>query len=129
MRFLMLIYPDISQTDDKWIPSADSLDPAMGRYNKELSEAGVLLAVDGLLAPDRGARIHFSGPAPTVKDGPFTEAKELVGGFAILRTNSKEEAIELARQFLRVVGEGECELRQVYEEGEKSCVDKAAAAS
>jgi hypothetical protein len=53
----------------------------------------------------------------------------LVGGFAILRTNSKEEAIELAKQFLKVVGEGECELRQVYEQGETSCADKAAAAS
>ena len=48
-------------------------------------------------------------------DGPFTEAKELVGGFAILKANSKEEAIELTRQFLRVAGDGECELRQLYE--------------
>ncbi len=62
-------------------------------------------------------------------DGPFTEAKELVGGFAILRTNSKEEAIQLAREFLQVVGEGECELRQVYEQGETNCIDKAATAS
>ena len=62
-------------------------------------------------------------------DGPFTEAKELVGGFAILRTNSKGEAIQLAKQFLQVVGEGECELRQVYEEGEANCADKAASAS
>ena len=54
-------------------------------------------------------------------DGPFTEAKELVGGFAILKANSKEEAIELTRQFLRVAGDGECELRQLYEmNGEQS---------
>jgi len=51
----------------------------------------------------------------SVTDGPFTESKELVGGFAILRANSKEEAIQLAKDFLQVVGEGECELRQIYE--------------
>jgi hypothetical protein len=50
-----------------------------------------------------------------VTDGPFTESKEVVGGFAILRANSKEEAIQLAKDFLNVVGEGECELRQIYE--------------
>src|SRR5260370_42637041 len=92
MRFLMLIYPDIPQTDDKWIPSADTLDPAMGRYNKELSEAGVLLAVDGLLAPDRGGRIHFNGPAPPVKDGPFTAANEIVGGVWIIACAPRGEA-------------------------------------
>jgi hypothetical protein len=51
----------------------------------------------------------------SVTDGPFSESKELVGGFAILQANSKQEAIELARDFLRVVGQGECELRQLYE--------------
>jgi hypothetical protein len=58
-----------------------------------------------------------------VTDGPFTESKEVVGGFAILKANSKEEAIELARQFLQIAGEGECELRQIYEPhgGEHDC--------
>ncbi len=51
----------------------------------------------------------------TVTDGPFTESKEVIGGFAILEANSKEEAIELAKNFLQVVGVGECELRQIYE--------------
>jgi hypothetical protein len=112
MRFLMLIYPDIPQTDDKWIPSADTLDPAMGRYNKELSEAGVLLAVDGLLAPDRGARIHFNGPASTAKDGPFTEAKEIVGGFWIIDCTSKDEAVEWAKR-CPCGGDTFIELRQI----------------
>jgi len=56
-----------------------------------------------------------------VTDGPCTEAKELVGGFAILRANSKQEAIELTKNFLKVVGNGECELRQIYEAGEGEC--------
>jgi hypothetical protein len=65
----------------------------------------------------------------TVTDGPFTEAKELVGGFAILRTNSKQQAIELAKQFLAVAGYGECELRQWYEVGDLTCGHGAAGAS
>jgi hypothetical protein len=56
-----------------------------------------------------------------VTDGPFTESKEVVGGFAILQANSKAQAIELARQFLQVAGEGECEIRQVYEAGQTTC--------
>jgi len=67
MRFLMLIYPDIPQSSDEWVPSADTPGAAMGRYNKELSEAGVLLALDGLLAPEtlafrsaNGGRRHLT---------------------------------------------------------------------
>jgi hypothetical protein len=67
--------------------------------------------------------VRKSGGNLTVTDGPFTESKEVVGGFAILKANSKEEAIQLAKDFLKVVGEGECELRQIYEEGssEQNC--------
>jgi hypothetical protein len=73
-----------------------------------------------------GARVRLSEGKLTVTDGPFTEAKELVGGFAILRTNSREEAIELAKQFLPVAGDGECELRQLFEAGQNTCVQGAA---
>jgi hypothetical protein len=62
-----------------------------------------------------GARVRLANGNITVTDGPFTESKELVGGFAILQAKSKEEAVELVRNFLRVVGHGECELRQLYE--------------
>ena len=117
MRFLMLIYPDIPQTSDEWMPSADTPGAAMGRYNKELSEAGVLLAVDGLLAPDRGARIHFNRPVPTVKDGPFTEAKEIVGGFWIIDCASKDEAVEWAKR-CPLGGHAFIELRQIAGEAD-----------
>jgi hypothetical protein len=101
----------------------------MGQLIEDGFKAGWLVATEGCLPSALGARVRRTGEKTTVTDGPFTEAKELVGGFAILRTNSKQEAIQLAKQFLQVVGEGECELRQVYEEGETTCVDKAATAS
>ena len=62
-----------------------------------------------------GARVRLANGTLNVSDGPFTESKEVIGGFAILKANSKAEAIELVKNFLKVVGEGECELRQVYE--------------
>jgi hypothetical protein len=99
----------------------------MGKLIEEGTKAGWLLATEGCLPSALGARVRLSGGKLTVTDGPFTEAKELVGGFAILRTNSKEEAIELAKQFLPVAGDGECELRQLYEAGQNTCADKAAA--
>jgi hypothetical protein len=101
----------------------------MGKLIEDGFKAGWLVATEGCLPSALGARVRRSGGSLTVTDGPFTEAKELVGGLAILRTNSKEEAIQLAKEFLQVVGEGECELRQVYEAGEQSCVERAAAAS
>ena len=96
----------------------------MGKLVEEGMKAGWLLATEGCLPTALGARVRSSNGKVTVTDGPFTEAKEVVGGFAILRANSKEEAIQLARDFLQVVGEGECELRQIFEA--ETCVQKAA---
>jgi hypothetical protein len=124
MKFLSL-YKSVERNAP---PSQEEMS-RMGQLIEDGFKAGWLVATEGCLPSALGARVRRSGGSLTVTDGPFTEAKELVGGFAILRTNSKEEAIELAKQFLKVVGEGECELRQVYEQGEQSCADKAAAAS
>ena len=99
----------------------------MGKLVEEGMKAGWLLATEGCLPSALGARVRRDDGKLTVTDGPFTESKELVGGFAILKTSSKAEAIDLARQFLAVAGEGECELRQLYEAG--TCADAAAAAS
>jgi hypothetical protein len=96
----------------------------MGKLVEEGMKAGWLLATEGCLPTALGARVRNSNGKVTVTDGPFTEAKEVVGGFAILRANSKEEAIQLARDFLQVVGEGECELRQIFEA--VTCAQKAA---
>ena len=78
-------------------------------------KAGYLLAVEGCMPSDTGARVRLSNGDLTVTDGPFTESKELIGGLAILQAGSKAEAVELAKQFIRVAGEGECELRQIYD--------------
>ena len=124
MKFLSL-YKSVERNTP---PSQEEMS-RMGQLIEDGFKAGWLVATEGCLPSALGARVRWTGEKTTVTDGPFTEAKELVGGFAILRTNSKEEAIQLAKQFLQVVGEGECELRQVYEEGQASCADKAASAS
>jgi hypothetical protein len=85
---------------------------AMSRYNEELAKAGALLGLGGLLPSSRGARLTFAGGGkPTVTDGPFTEAKELVGGYWIIQARSKEEAVEWASR--APLGDGVIEVRQL----------------
>ena len=107
---MLFVYP--GETDEG--PTLDRVE-AMNRYNEELSKAGALLALDGLLPPSTGTRLTFSpgGERPTVTDGPFTEAKEFVGGYWIIQARSKEEAVELASR--APVGEGTIEVRQIAE--------------
>lgn len=107
-------------------PSAEEMD-RMGKLVEEGMKAGYLLGVEGCLPSAMGAKVRRSNGQTIVTDGPFAEAREVVGGFAILSAKSKEEAIEMAKHFLSVAGEGECELRQVYEAGEAPCQSAAAA--
>jgi len=99
----------------------------MGKLVEEGMKAGWLVATEGCLPSALGARVRSANGKVSVTDGPFTESKEVVGGFAILRANSKQEAIQLAKDFLQVVGVGECELRQIYEACENTGADAAAA--
>ena len=110
MKFLS-IYKSVERNTP---PSAEEM-ARMGKLVEEGMKAGWLLATEGCLPSALGARVRRSGGNVSVTDGPFTESKEVVGGFAILKANSKEEAIQLAKDFLQVAGEGECELRQIYE--------------
>jgi hypothetical protein len=87
----------------------------MGKLIEKGFKAGWLVATEGCLPSSLGVRVRSSNGKVTVTDGPFTEAKEVVGGFAIMRANSKEEVIQLTKDFLAVVGDGECELRQICE--------------
>jgi hypothetical protein len=87
----------------------------MGKMVEEGMKAGWLVATEGCLPSAYGARVRSTKGKVTVTDGPFTESKEMVGGFAILRANSKQEAIQLVKDFLGAVGDGECEVRQIYE--------------
>ena len=88
---------------------------AMNKYNEELAKAGALLALDGLHPPSSATRLTFSGGGerPTVTDGPFTEAKEFVGGFWIIQARSQEEAVELASR--APIREGTIEVRRIAE--------------
>lgn len=87
----------------------------MGQLVTEAKKEGWLLSTEGCLPSALGARVRQSGGKVTVTDGPFTESKEVIGGFALIQAKSKQEAIELTRRFLSVAGDGETELRQIYE--------------
>jgi hypothetical protein len=110
MKFLSM-YKSVEKNTP---PSQDEM-AKMGKLVEEGMKAGWLLATEGCLPTALGARVRKANGKVTVTDGPFTEAKEVVGGFAILRANSKAEAIQLAKDFLQAVGDGECELRQIFE--------------
>ncbi len=113
MRFMMLMYPGIDTDAESWEPSVEDV-AAMGKYNEELDKAGVLLSLDGLRPPADGARVSFGGAAPTVTDGPFAEAKEVVGGYWLIQASSKEEAVEWATRC--PANEGDfIEVRRVFE--------------
>jgi len=110
MRFLSIYRSRETNTP----PSQEEM-AAMGQLIEKFSKSGHLISTEGCLPSRLGFRVRRDGSNVTVKDGPFTEAKEVVGGFAILQADSKEEAIRLTEEFLAVVGEGECEVRQLYE--------------
>ena len=117
MRFMLFMLPGqppSSETEDNWTPSLEAVE-AMGRYNKSLQEAGVLLDLNGLHSPEEAVRISFPDGKPQVIDGPFAETKELVGGYWIIDVKSRAEAIEWAKR-CPVGGEGPMiEVRQIFE--------------
>jgi hypothetical protein len=88
---------------------------AMGALIEEMSKAGVLLATEGCLPSTKGARVRRSGGTYTVTDGPFTETKELIAGFALMQVGAKDEAIAWTKRFLECAGDGESEIRQIAE--------------
>ena len=98
MRFMMIVIPKgYEKAAPDAAPSADGCIRMM-EYNKSLKKAGVLLALDGLLPPSAGARVSFTDGNATVTDGPFAEAKEVVGGYWVIQVRSREEAIEWAKR-------------------------------
>jgi len=113
MRFMVLMIPGDKKFEAGVLPD-EKIIAAMMKYNEELAKAGVLLALDGLHPSSKGARIRFAGGKRTVTDGPFTEAKELIGGYWLWQVKSKEEAIEWASRCPALDGDV-LEIRQVYE--------------
>ena len=108
-------YLSIFRAKETGVPPTPEEIATMEKLIAEEQQAGVLLATEGCLPSNRGCHVRRTGKKVTVTDGPFTEAKEVVGGFALLQVNSKEEAIAAAKRFLDVVGDGECEIRELYE--------------
>ena len=96
MRFMMFMKPNLPQSKD-WTPTADAVAEMM-KYNEQLHKAGVLLALDGLLPPEQGAIVSFRDGRPKVSDGPFAEAKEVIGGYWVIQVKSRDEAIEWAKR-------------------------------
>jgi len=114
MRFMMLMIPKgYEKAGAGAMPSAEMV-AAMAKYNEALTKAGVLLALDGLHPSSMGTRISFSGGKPKATDGPFTEAKELIGGYWLIQVKSKAEAIEWASRCPAQDGDV-IEVRQVQE--------------
>lgn len=114
MRFMMLMIPKGYETAEPGTtPDADAV-AAMMKYNRQLQEAGVLLALDGLHPVAEGARVSFASGKPSVTDGPHIETKEVLGGYWMIEVNSKEAAIEWASRC--PAGDNEViEIRQVFE--------------
>ncbi len=96
MRFMMFVYPGGDDSDGDYGPPPVELVEAMSKFNEELTKAGVLLALDGLHPPSAGARVSFAGGKPTVTDGPFAEAREVIGGYWTIDVKSRDEAIAWA---------------------------------
>jgi hypothetical protein len=127
MRFMMLMIPKGYETAAPGTMPDPKAVAAMMKYNEALQKAGVLVALDGLHPPSTGARVSFKAGKPTVTDGPFAEAKEVLGGYWMIRVDSRAEAIEWAKKIPG--GDNEIvEIRQVLEMEDFSPeVQKAAA--
>ncbi len=115
MRFMIIRKAD-KNTEAGVLPDENLL-AAMGQYNEELVNAGIMLAGEGLQPSAKGARVKFSGGKPSVTDGPFSETKELIAGFTMIEVRSMEEAIEWVKRWPAEDGNGEVEIeiRKVFE--------------
>ncbi|MFZ0589350.1 MAG: YciI family protein [Bryobacteraceae bacterium] len=114
MKFLCLYKP--AKPED--IPPTEQEMAEMGQLIEKSMKSGMLLATEGCLPSAKGARVRLSQGKFTVTDGPFTEAKEVIGGFALIQAKSKEEATEFIKTFLKTAGDGEVEIRQIFEGSE-----------
>ena len=117
MRYLLIHKLDETRPE-AWNPSTEFVE-AMGAFMTECAESGVLLAAEGVHESSEGAIIRKRGSGTSVIDGPFTEAKELIGGYAVIEVHSRAEALELARRVIQIHADhwpkwnGSCELRQI----------------
>ena len=113
MRFIVMGI--MKKEPEPGVPPKPEAFAAMQKYNEEAVKAGVLLAAEGLAPLSKGARVKYTDGQPTVIDGPFTEAKELVAGFSIIKVKSLEEAIEWVKRAPIVAPNGEVEIRKLMD--------------
>ncbi|GAP65596.1 YCII-related protein [Mizugakiibacter sediminis] len=111
MRFLSLY----RHARPEGVPPSEREMAEMGRLIDEMTRAGVLLATEGCMPSAQGARVRLAQGTFAVTAGPFAEAGEAIGGFALIQARSREEAIEWSKRFLKVIGDGECEIRQLHD--------------
>ena len=112
MRFLCLYKP----AKPEGTPPSEGEMTQMGKLIEESFKSGTLLATEGCHPSALGVRVRKTNGSFKVTDGPFTEAKELVGGFALIYVKSKQEAVDFTKKFMSLAGDGEVELRQVYDD-------------
>jgi hypothetical protein len=113
MRILGMLKAD--KDSEAGAPPSMELMERMGTFIDEVMKAGVLVTTDGLTPSSMGKRVRLSGGKVTVIDGPFTESKELIASYALFEVTSMDEAIKWTTRFLDVLGEGECELRPIFD--------------
>ena len=122
MRYMMIVKGDENFAASG--PPPQELMEAIGKLGEEAAKAGKMVSMGGLQHTSKGASVRLAGGKLTVRDGPFTESKEIIGGFTIMNVASREEAIEEARKFMELhrqlwpTWDGECEVRLMYEGGE-----------
>ena len=118
MRFMIIVKATPDSEAGRFPDNPEPLFAAMAAYHEELARAGALLDASGLQPSSKGWRVQYDGGKRTIVDGPFTESKELVAGYTLIQTRSREEAMEWSRRFPNPVGEGvpcHIEVRQLYE--------------
>ena len=116
MRFMIIV--KATKDSEAGVMPEEKLIAEMGAFHEELAKAGVLLDASGLQASSKGWRIKYSGSKRTVIDGPFTETKELIAGYTMIKVKSRQEALDWTKRFPNPVGEGkdaEIEVRQFFE--------------
>ncbi len=113
MKFLMTY----EQKTPAAPPTAEKM-AAIGAFAQEMTKAGILIITGGLQRSTKGTKVKLAGKEFTVTDGPFAETKEFIDGFALIEVRSKEEALEVARRFMLIAGDGDGEVLQVFQNGE-----------
>jgi hypothetical protein len=118
MRFMIIVKATSDSEAGRFPPNPEPLFQAMATFHEELARAGALLDASGLQTSSKGWRVQYDGGKRTVVDGPFTESKELVAGYTLIQTRTRDEAIEWSKRFPNPIGEGvscHIEVRQLYE--------------